>query len=150
MRPARRQPAGRGNRLPAATASLLSYPGRCDMPERDLECIDDNVAGAFIEGRLPADEVSALERHLDRCTSCRERLSVLAQLRSRSLATGSPGAEGAAAMPDGAPDGSIERYLIVEVLGAGAMGVVYAAYDPQLRRRVDRKSTRLNSSHVSE
>ena len=30
----------------------------------------------------------------------------------------------------------VGRYIVVEKLGAGAMGVVYAAYDPDLDRRV--------------
>ena len=111
------------------------------MPEWEAECLDDNVASAFIEGRLPAGELPALEAHLDRCASCRERVSALAQLRSRSLVTGSPAEE--AAVP---PEGAIERYVIVGVLGAGAMGVVYAAYDPQLRRRVAVKLLRPSAS----
>lgn len=36
-------------------------------------------------------------------------------------------------LPRGA---SLGRYLVIECLGAGAMGVVYAAYDPELDRKV--------------
>jgi eukaryotic-like serine/threonine-protein kinase len=37
---------------------------------------------------------------------------------------------------DDAPGATIGRYLIIERLGAGGMGVVHAAYDPELRRTV--------------
>ncbi|MFV8755220.1 protein kinase domain-containing protein [Nannocystaceae bacterium ST9] len=38
--------------------------------------------------------------------------------------------------PDPARGSNIGRYLVLERLGAGAMGVVFAAYDPELDRRV--------------
>ncbi|HEY5934053.1 MAG TPA: serine/threonine-protein kinase, partial [Kofleriaceae bacterium] len=36
----------------------------------------------------------------------------------------------------------VDRYLVIEKLGAGGMGIVYAAYDPQLDRRVAIKLVR--------
>ena len=37
--------------------------------------------------------------------------------------------------------------LLLEQVGEGTSGVVWRAWDPRLQREVDRKSTRLNSSH---
>ncbi|HVI00461.1 MAG TPA: serine/threonine-protein kinase [Enhygromyxa sp.] len=44
---------------------------------------------------------------------------------------------------------TLGRYLVLERLGMGGMGVVYAAYDPQLDRKVAIKLVRPTSSHGS-
>src|SRR5499427_8593647 len=46
---------------------------------------------------------------------------------------GRPGAHGGDVLKKG---DTLGRYLVLEQLGAGAMGVVYAAYDPELDRKI--------------
>ncbi|EDM77401.1 serine/threonine kinase family protein [Plesiocystis pacifica SIR-1] len=45
--------------------------------------------------------------------------------------------------------GLIDRYVILDKLGAGAMGVVYAAHDPELDRKVALKLVRPSADGVS-
>ena len=81
----------------------------------------------LVEGSLDEATRSCLLDHAARCDACRELLSTLA----RDHASTSPF--------DDAPLPShtqIGRYAITRVIGSGAMGVVYAAHDPELDRTV--------------
>lgn len=76
----------------------------------------------FAGGRLADGAAAAVEAHIDACGTCRATLS--------SLAKGD------------APARSFGRYKLETVLGAGGMGIVYRAWDPQLARAVAIKVVR--------
>ncbi len=46
--------------------------------------------------------------------------------------------------PASAADGSLDRYVVLEQVGSGGMGVVHRAYDPKLRREVALKMLRFD------
>jgi tRNA A-37 threonylcarbamoyl transferase component Bud32 len=87
-------------------------------------CLSEEAALSFVEHGLGADEAAAVREHIDACGACRELVSEVARAFL--------GAEG------GESDGELRvgRYVVRTVLGAGAMGIVYAGHDPELDRPV--------------
>ncbi|HEY0476617.1 MAG TPA: serine/threonine-protein kinase [Kofleriaceae bacterium] len=84
-----------------------------------------------------------LEAHVCGCPDCRRVLSVIAQADAvtDSVSPTLPLESGAgdAELPIGA---RIGRYIVLDWCGAGGMGVVYSALDPELNRKVALKVLR--------
>ena len=87
-----------------------------------MTCLDDDQVLGLVEGRLAAAVLAHVDEHLDGCEACREVISQVARVQapSRVLERGH----------------TVGRYVIGDLLGAGAMGRVYSAWEPELDRRV--------------
>ena len=89
------------------------------MPEG---CLDEATIAALLDGGLAEDSATLvrIENHADRCPSCRMLLVHLAR----------------EAAPRPAQTAPFGRFVIVERIGAGSMGTVYSAHDPNLDRKI--------------
>lgn len=108
-------------KLSAAGASRLLIAYEEAMEPTRAEGCDSYDLVAMSEGRLLEQELDRVWAHVDSCTRCADVVAHLGALTGPSRCG---------------------RYELQETLGAGGMGVVYAAWDPQLRRRVAVKLVR--------
>src|SRR6476659_2606942 len=109
-----------------------------------MPCLDENTLSGYLRRQLAEPELAHAEDHLRGCDSCRDLVEQMAGLFS--------GASGA--QPQAAPEAkdarsallaggtSIGRYVILRLVGTGGFGVVYAAYDPKLDRKIALKVLR--------
>jgi len=105
-----------------------------------MKCLDDTATFDFLEGKLEAGAEADVKKHLDGCDDCRVLVSEIAK-SMRADTQSSPRSEKGEILPRGRLMG---RYHVLDVIGAGGMGVVYAAYDPELDRKVALKLLRAN------
>ncbi len=99
-----------------------------------MSCLDDTLLGQLADGTLDGVGAAAIDGHVDGCADC----ALLVAELVRALDTGDAVASERPYLAVGAQVG---RYVIAEMIGAGAMGQVYAARDPELGRHVALKLT---------
>jgi tetratricopeptide (TPR) repeat protein len=96
-----------------------------------MACLGESTLFELTQGQLHGEALAAAEEHLDACAACRRTVAVVVR-----TATSSP------QLPSFTRGLAIGRYLLIERIGAGAMGQVFAAYDPQLDRKIALKLLR--------
>ena len=136
-----------------------------------MDCPNETTLVALADGRLPRAQAETIERHARTCARCSARVAAARaaaagdetgtlanvagfEVRPRAAVHVDAGAESwpaprfaadVAELERGTPIG---RYTILALVGKGGMGEVYAAYDPELDRKIALKLLRARSADV--
>ncbi len=116
-------------------------------------CLAPEAVQSFVSGTLDAEAADDVERHVDGCADCRAMVAGMARDVSgrrsdgfESTMAATPalaptdvelGAQAPGSVAGHPPTGArIDRYVVERPLGAGGMGTVSLADDPELKRKV--------------
>jgi hypothetical protein len=97
------------------------------------ECLDESAAVAYVQQLMAAEDRTRVEDHASHCEPCRLLLSELLlegqDVTASTLGIGEGGTR-------------VGRYVVLDCIGLGGMGVVFRAYDPALDRKIALKLMR--------
>ena len=112
---------------------------------RAVACPDPTELACFALRTLDAPAVARVQAHVDECATCRAASSALVTASRGELVDDTP-----VARPQLAVGAQLDRFVILHELGEGAASVVYAAYDPELDRKVALKVLRSRGKTVDD
>ncbi|HEX5747725.1 MAG TPA: tetratricopeptide repeat protein [Archangium sp.] len=112
-----------------------------------MGCPDETTLSDFLVGLLPEARRQEVLAHVEGCAGCQRALAAGGDSTPTAGVPDVSSSGGAEALARGA---TLSRYVVQERIGSGAMGVVYAAYDPELDRQVALKLLRPEGRHVEE
>lgn len=111
-----------------------------------MPCLTEDAVTEFVAGQMKAEDAAAVDRHMVDCDTCRTLVADVARI-SFEEDSSVVDAESRPRTP-GAGD-VVGRYRLIEIVGVGGMGMVYAAEDPELGRRIALKLIRADLANTS-
>src|SRR5258705_6118400 len=106
-----------------------------------MGCVSESDLVEYVERGLSPEALQQVEAHLRGCIDCRKVLAEIAQ---------PPASEECSSDEGSIPRNElVGRYEVLGPIGAGGMGVVYAARDPKLRRTVALKMLRAEGADAA-
>ncbi len=122
------------------------------MNDLQMACPSEETVASYVANDISTSQRSHLLAHFGDCESCRRAVSMLAvpldaedhshrgarHSHAASPESGTDASHVTAEPPEGElpPGTKLGRYILLHLIGAGAMGQVYAAHDPELERTV--------------